>query len=106
MRMPYPDKLRKMISEAMKELAPQMYSRLKKSGELEKVVEMRAQAAEEQYDEMMELVSPADQKEIHQAQKKRGLAVMQAWNRRESRIVENVLAQATEFPTEGEDRTI
>ena len=30
----------------------------------------------------------------------------QAANRRESRIVENVLAQATEFPTEGEDRTI
>ena len=28
----------------------------------------------------------------------------QAANRRESRIVENVPAQATEFPTEGEDR--
>jgi hypothetical protein len=104
--MPYPDKLRKMIAEAMQELAPQMYSRLKASGELGNVVEMRAQAAQEEYDSTMELVSPADQKELHQAQNEGPFAMSQAWNRRESRIVENVLAQATEFPTEGEDRTI
>lgn len=103
MRMPYPDKLRNMIADAMNENAPEMRARLKASGELEQVVEMRAAAAQEQYDAAMELVNPADQREIEKAQSEGPMAVTQAWNARESRIVEQVLSQALEFPTEARE---
>ena len=36
------------------------------------MVEMRAQAAEDQYDSEMEFMNPADQRELHEAQNEGG----------------------------------
>ena len=103
----FPDapRLRKMIAEAMQEKAPEMYARLKAERKLDQVVADRARAAREQYEEAVSQLGPKETKAIVGAQKAGFLQTVQEWNQRQSRLAEEVLAQALEFPAEQQEAT-
>ena len=100
MRMLHPPQLKKMVIEFLKAERPETYHRLKLSGELEEVAEMRAQAATEQYESLTAEMSPEDSKEMARMAKESPMGNSQFMTRRENQIVESVLAQMLDFPAD------
>lgn len=89
----------KMIELAMKEKAPQMYARLKASGELSKEIHRRAEEATNAYYEMV-MMEPKEK--VLERQKKSPMDQIAERTMQKKVAAEIALSQALEFPTENE----
>ena len=97
MRMPNKPKLVEMVKEFLKSERPQTYRRMLANRELEDVAVLRAEAAQETYNDLMDL-STEDVRNMNEAEQQTpGLGQTQFLAMRESRIVKTVLAQILEF---------
>lgn len=86
-----------MIELAMQEKAPQMYSRLKASGMLEREISDRAQVAKDSY---LEAISMEKKEDALARQKLPPLEQIGLRDRQKRAAAEVALDQATEFPSE------
>ncbi len=107
MRMLNLPQLEKMVVEFLESERPEMFSRLTQSGELEALAKSRASAAMESYRDQMDL-STEETRAMNKAEKESpALGQPQYLAMRESRIVESVLTQMLELPSEAtEDETM
>jgi hypothetical protein len=90
---PYPRLLRRMVRQAMKDQAPNLYRNLKECGDLAKVVAMKATEMWEEY--LGALEEPWD--EVMRIQKLPFLEQIGELQAKDSRIVETILANHLEF---------
>lgn len=98
MRMPNKPKLVEMVKEFLKAERPQTYRRMLENKELDEIAAIRAEAALEMYNDLMDLPTD-DVRKMNEAEKQTpGLGQIQFLTMRESRIVETMLAQMLEFP--------
>ena len=107
--MPFLSQLETMVKEFLESERPETYRRMKAAGELDDVAKMRAKAADESFMDRNGEISDRELKEIALLRKTDPLARIRYMAMRESRIVEVVLSQMLDFPSEGteqEDETI
>ena len=97
----FPNKhdLQDMIAQAMEAKAPALYRRLQKNGTLVEVVVERADAALQSYQDATNLMPAAEQTRIQNLPYLEGV---QALQQRSKAATEVAIAQAIEFPREGE----
>ena len=88
-----------MIKQAMQGKAPAMYRRLSKSGELDVVVQERASAVTEAYQEAAGQAMMASARQTPQPPP---MERVQALTQKQSAAAAEASAQATEFPSESE----
>lgn len=89
--LPHRPQLERMIAQAMKDLAPELYRELRKEGALVSAIRERADAAEEIYE-----IEMSGRYEILQKNDD-FLATVQALTALRSRASEAAIAMATEF---------
>lgn len=89
--------LRQMIETAMQDRSPQMYARLKASGELLAAVQERADAAQESY---LAALSEQPKAEVMRRQLQSPMDQMAERTMQQKAAAETALAQALEFPSE------
>lgn len=99
MQLPYRSKLEQMIESAMKSKAPKMYQELVTDGNLSKVIQDRANEAEETYDWMTD----EGKSKILSNESLSHQEVVQALTANNSQACEAALIQALEFPVEDEE---
>ena len=91
--------LQQMIEEAMQELAPSMYERLKADGTLQQVVAEREDAARQSYLDVVSLMPASEQSRIQELPYLEQVAALEARSRA---AAETAIEQALEFPSEVE----
>lgn len=97
--LPMDETLLDMIDQAMKDKAPQIYRRLKVSGDLQVEIERRARGARESYLAALEIQSKGD---VLAAQNLPPLEQVAERTMARRAAAETALAAATEFPSESE----
>ena len=100
MRMPFLNQLETMVKEFLETERPETYRRMKAAGELVAVATMRAEAAREAYETQMAEMPEAEVAEMNRQLKTDPLASVRYMTQRQSRIVEESLAQMLDFPSE------
>lgn len=100
MKMPFLPQLETMVKEFLETERPETYRRMKAAGELDAVATMRAEAAMEAYETQMAEMPEAEVAEMNRQLKTDPLASVRYMTQRQSRIVEESLAQMLDFPSE------
>ena len=100
MRMPFLPQLETMVKEFLETERPETYRRMKAAGELDAVATMRAEAAREAYETQMAEMPETEVAEMNRQLKTDPLASVRYMTQRQSRIVEESLAQLLDFPSE------
>ena len=97
----FPNKhdLQEMIAQAMEAKAPALYRRLRTDGTLAQVVAEREDAARQSFHDANSLMPAAEQTRIQNLPYLEGV---QALHQRSKAAAEVAIAQAIEFPREGE----
>ena len=105
MKMPFLPQLETMVKEFLETERPETYHRLKAAGELDAVATMRAEAAREAYETQMAEMPETEVAEMNRQLKTDPLASVRYMTHRQSRIVEESLAQLLDFPSEDSAET-
>ena len=100
MRMLFPIQLEKMVKVFLESERPEAYRLMKSAGELDEVAKMRAEAAYQSYLDQKGEISEDEVREMIQQRKTDPLASIRYMAMRESRIVESVIEQMLDFPSE------
>ena len=100
MKMPFLPQLETMVKEFLETERPETYHRLKASGELDAVATMRAEAAREAYETQLAEMPETEVAAMNRQLKTDPLASVRHMTQRQNRIVEDVLAQLLDFPSE------
>ena len=100
MKMPFLPQLETMVKEFLETERPETYRQMKAAGELDAVATMRAEAAREAYETQMAEMPETDVAAMNRQLKTDPLASVRHMTQRQNRIVEDVLAQLLDFPSE------
>ena len=100
MKMPFLPQLETMVKEFLQSERPMMYRRMLAAEELDAVATMRAEAAREAYETQMAERPETEFAEMNRQLKTDPLASVRYMTQRQNRIVEDVLAQMLDFPSE------
>ena len=100
MKMPFLPQLETMVKEFLQSERPMTYRQMLATGELDAVATMRAEAAREAYETQMAEITETEVGEMNRQLKTDPLASIRYMTQRQNRIVEDVLAQLLDFPSE------